>query len=199
MFDIDICLALNTDSSLRNKLGFSESFFMSIFLKEESMPYKRRMGLALLFVFLTFPLSASMVSFLLVETGLGEDVTSSQYTSLWEGALMAVFFDAGHIVTNSPFTRIEKLPAMDLAGQMKDDFNEAVNGGADYFILGFLEYKLQGDRPVPVSIVLKTYKTNSQKLVYEQRFPAGTGRNLNDEYQYAQNVGRIIISHLEDR
>ena len=163
------------------------------------MFHKRLLGLAVLLVLLAFPASASMVSFLLVETGINESVASTQYTSLWEGALMEAFFNAGHIVTNSPIVRMAKQPAQDLSGPMKDDFNEAVDAGADYFILGFIEYVIQKEKPVPVGVILKLYKGNSQKAVYEQHFPAGTGKNLNEEYQLAQDAGRIIVSHLEDK
>ena len=163
------------------------------------MNYKRLGGLAVLLVILAFPASASMVSFLLVETGLDEDTSNRQYSSLWEGGLMDVFFDAGHIVTNSPIARIKDKPAVDFSGVIKDDFNEAVDGGADYFLLGFLDYKIQAGNAVPTGITLKLYEADSQQLVYEQKFPAGTGKNLDEEYQSAQNAGRIIISHIEDR
>ena len=161
----------------------------------------RQLGLAALLMLLAFPASASMVSFLLVETGINDEVSSGQYTSLWEGGLMAAFFDAGHIVTNSPIARMEKKPERDLSGTVAADFNEAVSGGADFYILGFLEFQVQGQgtRAVPVGIVLKLYNSESQQLLFEQRFPAGTGKSLDEEYQFAQNAGRTIISHLEKR
>ena len=163
------------------------------------MFYKHLGFMAALLLLLVFPVSASMVSFLLVETGLGEDVSTGQYTSLWEGGLMDAFFDAGHIVTNSPIARMEKKPERDLSGQVASDFSEAANGGVEYFVLGFLEYQIQGERAVPVGIALKLYLTNTQKLVFEERFPAGTGKSLDEEYKIAQNTGRIIISHLSTR
>ncbi|MCL2320259.1 MAG: hypothetical protein FWC45_09245 [Treponema sp.] len=163
------------------------------------MIYKRLGVVAVLFVLLAFPASASMVSFLLVETGLSEDVPSREYTSLWEGGLMAAFFDAGHIVTNSPIARMKAKPSVDLTGLVKDDFNDAINGGADYFLLGFVEYKIQDAKVVPVGIVLKLFNINSQKLLHEQRFPGGVGKNLEEEYQIAQNAGWEMVSHLKDR
>ena len=160
------------------------------------MNIKRLGGMAALLMLLAFPASASMVSFLLVETGLNEEVSSGQYTSLWEGGLMAAFFDAGHIVTNSPILRMEKRPDRDLSGKVASDFDEAVDGGVEYFVLGFLEYQIQGGGAVPVGIVLKLYNADSKKLVCEERFPVGTKKNLDEEYIFAQNAGRIIISHL---
>jgi hypothetical protein len=163
------------------------------------MDYKRLGSMAALLMLLAFPASASMVSFLMVETGINEEVSSGQYTSLWEGGLMAAFFDAGHIVTNGPVARMEKKPSRDLTGTVEVDFNEAVKGGAEYFILGFIEYQVRSGKPVPVGIALKLYQTDSKKLVFEQSFPAGSGKNLDEEYLFAQNAGKVIISHLKDR
>lgn len=166
---------------------------------EECMKARYLGSLAVLLVLLAFPASASTVSFLLIETGINDEAPNTQYTSLWEGGLMAAFFDAGHIVTNSPITRMEKKPSQDLSGYVAEDFAEAAEGGAEYFILGYLEYKLDGLKPVPVGIAVKVYMTDSKKLIHELGFPAGTGRNLGEEYQLAQNAGRSIISHMTER
>ena len=163
------------------------------------MMYKRLGSIAALFIFLVFPASASTVSLLLVETGLNEGNSSTQYSSLWEGGLMAAFFDAGHIVTNSPIVQMKQKPEYDLSGLVETDFYEAAAGGADYYVLGYLEYRSQSGRTLPSGIVLKLYETESQKLVFEQNFPAGTGRSLNEEYRFAETAGRTIISHLKDR
>ena len=160
------------------------------------MNYKRLGSLALLLIILAFPASASMVSLLLIETGLSERVPRAQYSSVWEGGLMEAFFDAGYIVTNSPVLRMENKPSRDLSSFMEHDLDQAILGGAEYFIIGFLEYQFRGGRPVPISAEFKIYTTNSQKLIHEQSFPAGTGRNLDEEYRLAHNAGRIIISHI---
>ena len=161
------------------------------------MNSKRLWGMAALLVLLAFPASASMVSFMLVETGIDEEAPSTQYTSLWEGGLMAAFFDAGHIVTNSPITRMEKRPAQDLTGQVAVDLDEAAIGGAEYFVVGYLEYRVEGVNVFPVGMALKVYTTGSRKLIYEQGFAAGRGKDLNEEYQFAQNAGRALISHIK--
>ena len=164
------------------------------------MGYRRLTGMAVLLVFLAFPASASTVSFLVVETGLNDGISSPQHSSLWEGALMSVFFDAGHIVTNNPILRMEQEAPVEIRGTaMETDFNDAVLAGAEYIIFGFLEYRIQGNRAVPVKIDIKLYETASRELVYQQNFPAGSGRNPNEEYQLAQNAGRSIISHIKDR
>ena len=165
---------------------------------EESMKYKHLALMAALLLVLSFPVSASMVSFLVVETGLNEEAAYMPYTGLWEGGLMDVFFDAGFIVTNSPAARMEKKPARDISGLVEDDYIDAVNGGAEYFILAFLEYQNRGGQMSPVGIALKLYKTDSKRLIYEKNFPAGSGIDLDDEYKIAQDAGRTIISQVKD-
>jgi len=159
----------------------------------------RLIGIVGFLFILAIPVSASMVSFLVVETGLNENVPTNQLSTLWGGGLMGAFFDDGHIVTDSPVVRMEKRPAQDFTGQVEMDYIEAVEAGAEYFILGFLEYKIVSGRVTPVNIVVKLYDTDSKKLLFEQDFPVGTGRNLAEEHQIAQNAGRVIIAHLKDR
>ena len=162
--------------------------------------FNKRLGcMAVLLGLLAFPASASMVCFLIVETGINEAAKSGQYSTLWEGGLMEAFFNAGHIVTNSPITRIEKKPARDLSGMVEAEFNDAIRGGAEFFVLGFLEFKNYGERAVPVELALRLYSSNSRDLVFEQNFPAGSGKNFDEEYLIAQNAGRVIISHLSKR
>ena len=163
------------------------------------MSYKRLGSMTVLLMFLVFPVSASMVSLLLVETGINERISTGQYSSLWEGGLMSAFFDAGHVVTNNPVARMQRKPDSCLSGPVERDFREAVNGGADYFVLAFLEFRVQGARAIPVGVELKIYDSNSRSLIYEHTLPAGRGRNLSEEYQHAQSAGRILTSHLKDR
>ena len=163
------------------------------------MNYKLLGCMALLIMILIFPVSASLVSFLIVETGLNEDIPSTQYGMLWEGGLMAGFFDSGRIVTNGPMTRMEEKPAKDLSGAIRFDFDDAVRGGADYFILCVLDHRLQGRRAIPVDITIRAYRTDTRELIFEQSFPVGRGRNQNEEFQNAQSAGREIVSHIRNR
>jgi len=151
---------------------------------------------AVLLMFFVFPVSASMVSLTIIETGLNSDKQSPPYSNMWEGGLMAVFFDAGHIITNSPIGRMESKPPADISGTLEYDFREAVLGGAEYFVLGVIDYNSQ--RGVPETIDVRVYKTNSRQLIYEQTFKAGGGKNSSEEYQIAVNAGKVIISQLKD-
>lgn len=182
-----------------NSILYSAAPFAPIVLKEESMVNKRLGCLAALLLLMAIPASASMVSLLVVETGLNEEISGEPYGSLWEGGLMAAFFDAGYVVTNSPISRMEKRPANDLTGIARTDFDEAVTGGADFFVLGFLEYTVRGKEAIPVRIALKIFNAASGKMIHEQSFPAGVGKDLDEEYQNAQGIGQLIISRIKDR
>jgi hypothetical protein len=183
----------------RRKLGFIGVKFLPIVYVEEYMKHKFLGCMAVLLVLLVFPASASMVSFLIVETGLNEGMQSSLYGSLWEDGLMASFFDAGHIVTNSPILRMEQKPPQDFTGTIKADFDDAVLGGAEYFILCLLDHQVQGRRAVPVNITIRTYRTDTRELIFEQIFPVGRGRSENEELRLAQSAGSILVSRIKDR
>ncbi|MDR1802270.1 MAG: hypothetical protein LBQ94_01570 [Treponema sp.] len=163
------------------------------------MSCKRLLSIALLFLLFTFSASASTISFLVVETGLSNGTASPQNSSrIWEEGLMAFFFDAGHIVTNNPILRMDEQVPAEIHGTIVEyDFNEAVTGGAEYFVLGFLEYEIQGSRAAAVRMNIKIYSTLPEELVYEQVFPAG--RSTAEENQLVRNAGRTIISYIKDR
>lgn len=176
--------------------------FVPIQLKEECMKHKRFVSVTILSILLltvlTIPASAFTVSVLVVETGLNEETPSTRYSSLWEGGLMETLFNAGHIVTNSPITRMEKKPSQDLTGMVRADFNEASSGGVEYFILGFLDHLVKEGEATPTDMTLKIYRTDVAELVFQQVFPARKGKNMDEEYQFAQDAGWTIISHIKE-
>jgi hypothetical protein len=47
-------------------------------------------------------------------------------------------------------------------------------------------------------MVIKIYSTNTEKLVFERSFPAGTGKNMGEEFQMAKNAGQVIVSNIKD-
>jgi hypothetical protein len=110
----------------------------------------------LFFAVLGRPLSAATVNFLVVETGSprpdspGEGALPFESSALWEACLLDVFFEAGHIVSNSPILRLAGLRAADFPGknspggefprEVRPELEEAALGGADYLVLVFLSY-----------------------------------------------------------
>jgi hypothetical protein len=166
---------------------------------EEYMNKKLLGCLAIMLLIMIFPASASLVSFLVVETGLNDGVPITEYGFVWEDGLMSSFFDAGHIVTNSPITRLSEKPTINIIEAVQDDFNEARWGGADFFILGFLDFKVQDMAVVPVDITIRAFKTNTRELVFEHNYTVGAGRTQKEELIIAQNAGWAIASRIRDR
>jgi hypothetical protein len=101
------------------------------------------------FFFSLGALSAATVSFLVVETGLAEESVRPQSSLLWENGLMDVFFDAGHIVSNAPIMRIPGKTTEKLPDPVRNELDQARNGGADYFIVVLLEYSGSAVNGVP--------------------------------------------------
>jgi hypothetical protein len=141
---------------------------------------KRLGALLVFFALLTFPLSASMVSFLVIETGLQPESSAGEYSSLWEDGLMGVFFDSGHIVSNGPVLRLEKNPVKEFPDEIQADFLEAREGGAEYFIMALLEYRIDNGNYKPSGVSVRVFSTSSRDLVYQQRFSAGAGTDLRE-------------------
>ncbi|MDR1566869.1 MAG: hypothetical protein LBS48_06280 [Treponema sp.] len=160
----------------------------------------KRMGALLVFsAVLLFPLSASMVSFLVIETGLQQETFAGEYSTLWEDGLMGVFFDAGHIVSNGTILRLEKTPARDIPDEALPDFAEASEGGAEYLVLILLDYQNKDGTLVPRDVSLKLFTVAGRKMIYQQRFAAGTSAHFDDEYARAREAARAILPYLKDR
>jgi len=158
----------------------------------------KRLVLAVLILGITFPLPAAMVSFLVIEEGLKPGSDSGNYSAVWEDGLMGVFFDAGHIVSNSPILRVDQLSEAEFPSEARFDFIDAADGGADYFILAVLDYNTQERLVKPKSVFIKIFTIESRQLVFEGQFPAGNGVNLQDEYSRVKDVGKIIASQIKD-
>jgi hypothetical protein len=144
-----------------------------------------------------FPLSAATVSFLVLETGLRDENGESEASGLWESGLMDVFFDTGHIVSNAPIKRLDQRPAAVFPEEARADFDEAVEGGAEFFILVQLDYQEASEKPRRVS--LRLFRINPYQLMFEQQYSGTSEAPVSEEFIHAKNAARAIISHLKDR
>jgi hypothetical protein len=172
----------------------------SIVKKEVSMSGKRFWLVFPLWVFLGLPLPAATVSFLVIETGLREELVSPGYSVLWENSLLDVFFEAGHIVSNAPLMRLNRLPAEDFPPEALADFSEALEGGADFFVLARLDYRFSraGAGPEPENIVLRIYRTRPYRLVHEERLENLDASSGRDESVRAARIIRRLIPYIKD-
>jgi hypothetical protein len=168
--------------------------------------------LALLFLLAaltTARVSAVTLSFLVVESGCsGEALPAGSFksSSLWENNLLDIFFEAGHIVSNSPILRLPAISAKDFPGkespnkafppEVRLELDDAAAGGADYFILALLTFPPEAAaRDVtPEQVSLRVYSTRPYRFVYE-----GNGAFPPDEEgERVRGLIRGLIPHLKD-
>jgi hypothetical protein len=161
--------------------------------------FKKRLAPVLFFILTGFPVYASMVSFLVVETGIENGIDAGEYSTLWEDGLMGAFFDAGHIVSNGAVMRLAKFPQKEFPDEIRNDYDEASAAGADSLVLVIVEYTVEDKRVKPVSVLVRIFSTSNRELQYEEKFPAGNGANLKEEYKGAKEVGKIVARHLKVR
>jgi hypothetical protein len=154
-----------------------------------------------LWIFLSLPLPAATVSFLVIETGLKEELGATGYSVLWENSLLDGFFEAGHIVSNAPVMRLSRLPAEDFPPEALADFTEAVEGGAEFFVLAQLDYRPSpaGAGPAPWNIVLRIYRTRPYGLVHEERLEGPGAGAAKDESARASQTVRRLIPYINTR
>ncbi|MDR2741436.1 MAG: hypothetical protein LBB98_04690 [Treponema sp.] len=155
-----------------------------------------------IFAGIATPAFAYTVSFIVVETGQVQDGPGSEASHLWENELMDVFFNAGHIVSNAHTLRINSNTLKDFPDEAQGDFDEARQGGADFFVMALLNYQPPGEVPEssgtavrPRQIFLKVFRVNPCQKVYEQEYSGSAG----DESVRAKNAARASLSHLRER
>jgi hypothetical protein len=146
-----------------------------------------------------------------------------QSSLLWENGLMDVFFDAGHIVSNAPIMRIPEKTTEKLPDPVRIEFDQARNGGADYFIMVLLEYpasivngipgsdespasggaEVSWGKPVsggkPEKVYMRIFSVSNETLVYEIAC-AGTVRlDVNEELIEVKKNAAKLIPQLKHR
>jgi hypothetical protein len=163
----------------------------------------KKMGIG---TFLTLILAVSArgatVSFMIIETGLREETPAIESSRLWEDALLDVFFDTGHIVSNSPILRVPEKPQEDLPNEARSSLNEALEGGAEFFIVAVLDYQntpqIGQDLPKPRGISLRLFKTAPYRVLFSQEYPGQERISVKEEIAHAKDAARVIAAHLKD-
>ncbi|MDR2717777.1 MAG: hypothetical protein LBB89_06930 [Treponema sp.] len=137
-----------------------------------------------------FPLNAVSVSFLVMETGQSREDPAGQYPILWENGLLEIFFESGHIVTNSPIIKVAERPADNFPREAEDDFEEARRGGMDFFLVGIVDYTRS-------DVSLRLFNTKSPVIIIqEQKYTVTTFRNTREEYENIKKAVRLMAAHL---
>ena len=132
-------------------------------------------------------LCAANISVLVVESGENRE---AQYPVLWENGLLEIFFDAGHIVTNSPKIQIAEKVIDDIPSEAKREFDDAKDGGMEYFLIALIDYS------VP-NVILRLFDVRSTKKVLEQKYAVTTFRNTKDEADKIKAAIRVLAAQLK--
>jgi len=144
---------------------------------------------------LTFKLNAAMVTLLVVETGLNPNEPKKSQSQNWENNLMDAFFNAGHIVSNSPIMRLEAAPKDDFKNVIFSEADAAIEGGADYIILAHLKYASGENTPSEIALYL--YSLYPIEKIYENNFTGVYYGSRNDESNSIQSICRGLIPHVK--
>jgi hypothetical protein len=155
---------------------------------------KRISLLLFLGVFFVPGIFAAMVSFLVIETGLPETAGRNQYSERWESSLMDVFFEAGHIVSNAPILRLTSKPTAGIEVIAEPDIEEAVEGGADYFIVAQLDFTSGSLPPGTVSLLL--FRLTPFSKLFERNIQGRTYASVREESEILRNIIMGLVPHI---
>jgi hypothetical protein len=137
-------------------------------------------------------LHGATVSVLVVETGLPAGAEHSPSASIWESGIMDAFFDAGHIVFNAPVLQVPDMPNSELPPEARRDFDEARQGGADFFVMVLLSYP-EDSLEHPKEVFIRLFSVSSGKMIYQTSLTVPVWENPEEEFRNAKrNGGRII-------
>ena len=136
-------------------------------------------------------LGAATVSVVVVEAGLPSEKGCTPSAAIWESGMMDVFYDAGHIVFNSPCFQITGVSGS-LPEEVNNDFNEARTGGADFFVLVILNHS--NDKPENYKeVIIRVFRVSTGALLHETSVNGRIWGSRDDEFLAAkQNAGRLI-------
>ena len=136
-------------------------------------------------------LGAATVSVVVVEMGLPLENGCTPSASIWENGIMDTFFEAGHIVFNAPCNQITSASGV-LPSDVKEDFEEARNGGADFFVLVILNHP--EDKPDNFKeVIIRAFRVSSGELLHETSISGRIWGSNDEEFLAAkQNAGNIL-------
>jgi len=140
-------------------------------------------------IVLTFAVSASTVSFYVIEAGMNEE-SDTKLSQLWETAFMDVFFEAGYIISNAPVMRLEKSPSNILHVL---DFKEASVCGIDYMLVVLLDYIKESPSPDTASFYV--FKVNKQEQIVERKIRLKL-TNSKDDFNDIKSIARGFVPYI---
>jgi len=142
-------------------------------------------------LFINFSVSATMISFYIIETGLNEESKIGQ-SELWEGAFMDVFFDAGYIVSNAPVLRLDKKPS-DIDRFI--DLEEAETCGINFVLVAQLDYA--DGYMMPGEISVSVYNVMTKQKLMERKMAGRQYNTMTAQYDNMKSIARAFVPYIE--
>ena len=154
---------------------------------------KRTVLAASFCLFLGVNAGASMVSFYVIETGVPVNLRGNHHSVYWENVFMDVFFEAGHIVSNTPILRLESKPSGDILQQV--NMQEVRSAGIDFLIIAQLDYNAE---PVPSEMSFYIFRVTPTEKIYERKIDGRTARPAREELDYMKSIASGLITYVND-
>jgi len=146
------------------------------------MPRKVLFFIFICFLFISFSLYAANVSVIVIETGIPKENPVNRFSQIWENGLMEMYFESGHIVTNSPILRLNEKPEDKFPEDALRSYEEAKETGMDFFVAAIIEYS------VPFKVSLRLFSTKSTEMIYETSFTDIPALSERDRYERIKRV-----------
>jgi hypothetical protein len=156
---------------------------------------KKSVLIATLFgIILTASAGASVVSFIVVETGLPYEAPKNRNSQLWEDAFLDVFFDSGYIVSNYPMMRYPVKPEGGIIEVCGFDSGEAEEAGIDYIIVARLDY--ESALLPPYSVVFYIFRADNHQVIYDKQISGISGRVERESYEEMKRTIRPLVQFV---
>jgi len=137
---------------------------------------------------------ASLISFLVVETGLSHNSGRNRHSVLWENAFMDVFFDSGYIVSNYPMQRLDYLPEGNIQDISGFDVFEAKDASVNYILIAQLDFNSPINAPDLISLFV--FKVEQHEIIYEKQIKGKTYGSERDANNDLKNIIRELVKFV---
>jgi hypothetical protein len=158
---------------------------------------KRLSLLTVLLLALTGSLFAANVSFIVLESGTAA-VAAKNAATLWEDGIMEVFFNNGHIISNAKTRKIPVFPKEELPEEALREFQEADEGGSEYFMVALLNYSDSSNEvyATPESVTIRLYSVSPYKFIAEKTIIEKNKNTVEDELNNAKKIAGEIVWYI---
>ncbi|MCL2276766.1 MAG: hypothetical protein FWC21_02595 [Treponema sp.] len=150
--------------------------------------------MVILLLFLSAKIFASTVIINIIETGIPENRSVSEYTEIWEDAFMDVFFESGLIISNDSILRFETKPLINIFEYVVYDISEISKWGIDFIIITQLDYIGNIRQPSEINFII--YKVRTNEIVMERMIEGKTYRSTREGLDDIKSIVRGLVPYI---